>query len=96
MIDDLANIAVTEQFDRVILDMLAPWEPLDVVRSIMKPGGVLTVYVATVTQLSRVIEALRDQECWTELGPGSRSYVTGARSASRSGPNTKCKDTPRF
>ena len=66
VIDDLANIAVTEQFDRVILDMLAPWEPLDVVRSIMKPGGVLTVYVATVTQLSRVIEALRDQECWTE------------------------------
>ncbi|RPA66265.1 tRNA (adenine-N1)-methyltransferase [Gordonia oryzae] len=66
VIDDLANIAVTEQFDRVILDMLAPWEPLDVVRSIMKPGGVLTVYVATVTQLSRVVEALRDQECWTE------------------------------
>ncbi|QTI67157.1 tRNA (adenine-N1)-methyltransferase [Gordonia polyisoprenivorans] len=66
VIDDLANIAVTEQFDRVILDMLAPWEPLDVVRSILKPGGVLTVYVATVTQLSRVIEALRDQECWTE------------------------------
>ncbi|UZF58854.1 tRNA (adenine-N1)-methyltransferase [Gordonia polyisoprenivorans] len=66
VIDDLANIAVTQQFDRVILDMLAPWEPLDVVRSIMKPGGVLTVYVATVTQLSRVIEALRDQECWTE------------------------------
>ncbi|WP_020171344.1 tRNA (adenine-N1)-methyltransferase [Gordonia polyisoprenivorans] len=66
VIDDLANLAVTEQFDRVILDMLAPWEPLDVVRSIMKPGGVLTVYVATVTQLSRVIEALRDQECWTE------------------------------
>ncbi|HCS58308.1 MAG TPA: SAM-dependent methyltransferase [Gordonia polyisoprenivorans] len=66
VIDDLANIAVTQQFDRVILDMLAPWEPLDMVRSIMKPGGVLTVYVATVTQLSRVIEALRDQECWTE------------------------------
>ncbi len=70
VIDDLANIAVTEQFDRVILDMLAPWEPLDVVRSIMKPGGVLTVYVATVTQLSRVIEALRDQECWTSSGLG--------------------------
>ncbi|WP_338836089.1 tRNA (adenine-N1)-methyltransferase [Gordonia polyisoprenivorans] len=66
VIDDLANIAAAEQFDRVILDMLAPWEPLDVVRSILKPGGVLTVYVATVTQLSRVIEALRDQECWTE------------------------------
>ena len=55
-----------ERFDRIVLDMLAPWEPLDVVRTALKPGGVLTIYVATVTQLSRIIEALRDQECWTE------------------------------
>jgi tRNA (adenine57-N1/adenine58-N1)-methyltransferase len=27
---------------------------------------VLIVYVATVTQLSRTVEALRDQQCWTE------------------------------
>lgn len=53
-------------FDRVVLDMLAPWEPLDVVRAALKPGGVLIVYVATVTQLSRIVEAIRDQECWTE------------------------------
>ncbi|MCG7630812.1 tRNA (adenine-N1)-methyltransferase [Gordonia McavH-238-E] len=65
-VDDLANVDSDERFDRVILDMLAPWEPLDVVRTVLKPGGVLTVYVATVTQLSRVMEALREQECWTE------------------------------
>lgn len=65
-VDDLANVDQDERFDRVILDMLAPWEPLDVVRTVLKPGGVLTVYVATVTQLSRVMEALREQECWTE------------------------------
>ncbi|ANY23525.1 MULTISPECIES: tRNA (adenine-N1)-methyltransferase [Gordonia] len=65
-VDDLANVDPDERFDRVILDMLAPWEPLDVVRTVLKPGGVLTVYVATVTQLSRVMEALREQECWTE------------------------------
>ena len=65
-VDDLANVDRNERFDRVILDMLAPWEPLDVVRTVLKPGGVLTVYVATVTQLSRVMEALREQECWTE------------------------------
>lgn len=29
-------------------------------------GGVLIVYVATVTQLSRTVEALREQQCWTE------------------------------
>ncbi|PKZ67516.1 SAM-dependent methyltransferase [Gordonia terrae] len=65
-VDDLVNVDSDERFDRVILDMLAPWEPLDVVRTVLKPGGVLTVYVATVTQLSRVMEALREQECWTE------------------------------
>lgn len=65
-VDDLGNVDRDERFDRVILDMLAPWEPLDVVRTVLKPGGVLTVYVATVTQLSRVMEALREQECWTE------------------------------
>jgi tRNA (adenine57-N1/adenine58-N1)-methyltransferase len=30
------------------------------------PGGVLVVYVATTTQLSKVTEALREQQCWTE------------------------------
>ncbi|MEE4025692.1 tRNA (adenine-N1)-methyltransferase [Gordonia sp. PKS22-38] len=70
VVDDLANLDTTrlgdDLFDRVILDMLAPWEPLEVVRAAIKPGGVLVIYVATVTQLSRVMEALRDQECWTE------------------------------
>lgn len=63
---DLVEVDTNERFDRIILDMLAPWETLDVVRTVLKPGGVLTVYVATVTQLSRVVEALREQECWTE------------------------------
>ncbi|GAA5103450.1 tRNA (adenine-N1)-methyltransferase [Haloechinothrix salitolerans] len=52
--------------DRVILDMLPPWEVLPTVAEHLVPGGVLVVYVATVTQLSRVAEALRDQRCWTE------------------------------
>lgn len=52
--------------DRVVLDMLAPWEVLDAVAQILVPGGVLIVYVATVTQLSATVEALREQQCWTE------------------------------
>jgi tRNA (adenine57-N1/adenine58-N1)-methyltransferase catalytic subunit len=52
--------------DRVVLDMLAPWEVLDSVAAALVPGGVLIVYVATVTQLSRTVEALREQQCWTE------------------------------
>ena len=65
-VSDLADHDPADQADRLILDMVAPWEQLDTVRATLKPGGVLVVYVATVTQLSRIIEALRDQECWTE------------------------------
>jgi tRNA (adenine57-N1/adenine58-N1)-methyltransferase catalytic subunit len=52
--------------DRVVLDMAAPWELLDVVRATLVPGGVLVGYVATTTQLSALSEALREQACWTE------------------------------
>jgi tRNA (adenine57-N1/adenine58-N1)-methyltransferase catalytic subunit len=52
--------------DRAVLDMLAPWEVLDSVSRLIVPGGVLIIYVATVTQLSRAVEALRAQQNWTE------------------------------
>ncbi|MFC8531347.1 tRNA (adenine-N1)-methyltransferase [Nocardia sp. NPDC057227] len=55
-----------EPVDRVVLDMLAPWDALPAVSGALVPGGVLIVYVATVTQLSKVVEALREQQCWTE------------------------------
>jgi tRNA (adenine57-N1/adenine58-N1)-methyltransferase len=55
-----------DQVDRVVLDMLAPWEILGAVAGAVVAGGVLVVYVATVTQLSRTVEALREQQCWTE------------------------------
>jgi tRNA (adenine57-N1/adenine58-N1)-methyltransferase catalytic subunit len=55
-----------ERFDRVVLDMLAPWEQLGTVAKALVPGGVLVGYVATTTQLSRLVEDLREQQCWTE------------------------------
>ncbi|MEU7629649.1 tRNA (adenine-N1)-methyltransferase [Nocardia sp. NPDC049220] len=64
-IGDVADYA-GEPVDRAVLDMLAPWDALPAVSKALLPGGVLIVYVATVTQLSKVVEALREQECWTE------------------------------
>ncbi|HVH22459.1 MAG TPA: tRNA (adenine-N1)-methyltransferase [Pseudonocardia sp.] len=55
-----------EPVDRAVLDMLAPWEQLDTVAAALIPGGVLVGYVATTTQLSRLVEDLRTQQCWTE------------------------------
>ena len=53
-----ANVA-DGSVDRVVLDMLAPWECVDVAASALKPGGVLICYVATATQLSRTAEEIR-------------------------------------
>jgi tRNA (adenine57-N1/adenine58-N1)-methyltransferase catalytic subunit len=46
-------------YDRVLLDMLAPWECVDDAARALIPGGLICVYVATTTQLSRVVEELR-------------------------------------
>jgi tRNA (adenine57-N1/adenine58-N1)-methyltransferase len=52
--------------DRVILDMLAPWECIDAVAEALTPGGVVLCYVATATQLSRVAEYIRNTGLFTE------------------------------
>lgn len=63
---DLGSHPADQAMDRVVLDMLHPWEVLPAVSAALVPGGVLTVYVATTTQLSRVAEALREAGCYTE------------------------------
>nr|WP_123698571.1 class I SAM-dependent methyltransferase [Agrococcus jenensis] len=45
--------------DRVLLDMLAPWECVEATARALRPGGLVLCYVATVTQLSRTVEAIR-------------------------------------
>jgi tRNA (adenine57-N1/adenine58-N1)-methyltransferase catalytic subunit len=52
--------------DRVVLDMLAPWECIEVAADALTPGGVIICYVATVTQLSRVAEAIRSTGLFTD------------------------------
>jgi tRNA (adenine57-N1/adenine58-N1)-methyltransferase len=55
-----------DSFDRVVLDMLAPWEFAHLAASALIPGGVLCCYVATVTQLSRTVESIREQGSFDE------------------------------
>jgi tRNA (adenine57-N1/adenine58-N1)-methyltransferase len=52
--------------DRVVLDMLAPWDSLEAATRALRSGGVLCCYVATTTQLSRVVEAMRAQQRYDE------------------------------
>ena len=65
-VGDLGESLDETEVDRVVLDMLAPWECLDAVARALAPGGVLICYVATATQLSRVAEAARDDGRFTE------------------------------
>jgi len=65
-VGDLATTLDETGVDRVVLDMLAPWDCLDAVSGALVPGGVLICYVATATQLSRTAEAMREQGTFTE------------------------------
>lgn len=64
-VGDLAE-AEPPEVDRAVLDMLAPWEVLDVVARALVPGGVLVGYVATTTQMSTYVEAVRAHGAFTE------------------------------
>jgi len=64
--DLLPRVAEPGSVDRVVLDMLAPWENLESVATALAPGGVLIAYVATTTQLSRLAEDLRLDGRYTE------------------------------
>ena len=55
--------------DRVVLDMLAPWECVDAVADVLAPGGILCAYVATTTQLGRTVETMRAHGGFTEPQP---------------------------
>jgi tRNA (adenine57-N1/adenine58-N1)-methyltransferase catalytic subunit len=72
---DLAEAlpASGERVDRIILDMLAPWECLEAAADALLPGGILCAYVATTTQLSKLVESVRvhggftDPQAWESL-----------------------------
>ena len=55
--------------DRVILDMLAPWECIERIAAALSPGGIVCAYVATTTQLGRTVETIRAHGGFTEPQP---------------------------
>ncbi len=63
---ELPETVASGSVDRIVLDMLAPWECIDAAAEALTPGGVVLCYVATATQLSRVAEYLRATDQFTE------------------------------
>ncbi len=66
LVDATESDIPTGSQDTLILDMLAPWECLDVADRVLRAGGSLVSYVATTTQLSRLVESMRLSRRWTE------------------------------
>jgi tRNA (adenine57-N1/adenine58-N1)-methyltransferase len=64
-VGDLPAGEITDT-DRMVLDMLAPWEHTDTAAAALVPGGLVCCYVATTTQLARIVTALRDQGSFAE------------------------------
>ena len=62
----LQDKATQEKYDRIVLDMLAPWECVQLADDVLHPGGVLLAYVATTTQLSVMAEAIKESGRFTE------------------------------
>jgi tRNA (adenine57-N1/adenine58-N1)-methyltransferase catalytic subunit len=63
--DEVPHPAAAD-FDRIVLDLLAPWEHVAGAAAWLVAGGLICCYVATTTQLSRAVEALRGQGGFTE------------------------------
>jgi tRNA (adenine57-N1/adenine58-N1)-methyltransferase len=65
-VGDLVGSLDGEPLDRVVLDMLAPWECVASLAEVLVPGGVLCAYVTTTTQLAQTVETLRVHAGFTE------------------------------
>ena len=65
-VGSVQEFSTNEKYDRVILDMLAPWECVGFAAEVLRPGGVFLAYVATTTQLSSTAEALKEDGRFTE------------------------------
>ena len=66
LIESLDTLPPEVPFDRVVLDMLAPWECVDAVADVLNPGGMLCCYVTTTTQMGRVADQIRAHGGFTE------------------------------
>lgn len=65
-LSDAINEQADRSLDRIVLDILDPWTHLEGAARILRAGGVLTCYVATVSQMSRLADDLRATQKYTE------------------------------
>jgi len=65
-VGDVREAITQTAIDRLILDMVDPWSCVPMAAERLVPGGIVCAYVATTTQLSLVVETLREDGGFTE------------------------------
>ncbi|NLC98540.1 MAG: tRNA (adenine-N1)-methyltransferase [Actinomycetales bacterium] len=66
IVGDVKDAPADLEVDRIILDMVDPWNCIPLAARSLVPGGIVCAYVATTTQLSRFVETLRTEGTFTE------------------------------
>jgi tRNA (adenine57-N1/adenine58-N1)-methyltransferase len=63
---DFTEYRSEEKFDCIVLDLVNPWDMIKNVYQHLRPGGHFVSYLATTTQMSRLVEALKETNNWTD------------------------------
>jgi tRNA (adenine57-N1/adenine58-N1)-methyltransferase catalytic subunit len=50
--------------DRVLLDLPEPWQVVELVSGVLRPGGILVSYLPTIIQSQQLTETLRRSSAW--------------------------------
>jgi tRNA (adenine57-N1/adenine58-N1)-methyltransferase len=66
VLTDISQFSSDEKYDCIVLDLLNPWDMIDVVYKHLRPGGHFVSYLATTTQMSKLVEALKETNNWTD------------------------------
>lgn len=66
MLTDIAEFKSDDKYDCIVLDLLNPWDMIENVYRHLRPGGHFVCYLATTTQMSKLVESLKITNNWTE------------------------------
>lgn len=61
---DLADGLRQQRCDRLVLDMLSPWDHVDAAAEALHPGGLMVAYTPAITQVMRLREAIAEDPRW--------------------------------
>ena len=66
LLTDIAEFKCDDKYDCIVLDLLNPWDMIENVYRHLRPGGHFVCYLATTTQMSKLVESLKITNNWTE------------------------------